>query len=176
MTITRPDIAYAVHVIFQFMHAPRTTHLHTVKHIFCYFQGISKHGLWFCPTTSPTLVVAYFDTDWAAYRDSCRSTIGYAVFLGPNLIPWCSKKQLTGSKSSAETKYRAIGYTVVETIWICKLLYDLGVSLSIPVCIYCNNLSATYMSANRSKHIAVDYHNNFKMRMTFIQFQWAIAI
>jgi len=33
LTMTRPDIAYIVHVVFQYMHAPHTTHLHAVKRI-----------------------------------------------------------------------------------------------------------------------------------------------
>jgi len=57
----------------------------------------------------------------------------------------------------------AIGYTVVETIWIRKLLYDLGIVIPDPVSLYYDNISATYMSANLihhdcSKHIAIDYH------------------
>ena len=39
-----------------------------------------------------------------------------------------------------------IGYTVAETIWIRKLLYDLGVTLSTPIRLYCDNLSAPYFS------------------------------
>jgi len=71
--------------------------------------------------------------------------------------------QPTVSKSSSEAEYWAIGYTVAKTVWVRKLLYDLGVSLPTPAHLYCDNLSATYMATNpvqhdRSKHIAVDYH------------------
>ena len=67
------------------------------------------------------------------------------------------------TKSSTEAEYRAIGYTVAKTIWIHKLLFYLRVTLSTPILLYYDNLSATCMSANpveydRSKHIAVDYH------------------
>ena len=73
LTMTRPDITYAVHVS-QFVHAPYTTHLHAVKHIFRYLQGTSAHSLWFRPTTSSIMVVAYSDADWAGRKDSCQST------------------------------------------------------------------------------------------------------
>ena len=130
---------------------------------FHYLQVSLENGLWFLPTSFSTLVVGYSDADWAGYRDSCHSTIRYAVFLGPNLIAWCFKKQPTVSKSSTEADYRAIGYTVVETIKIHKLLFNLGVTFFTPVCLYCNNLSATYMSVNsvqhdHSKHTAMDCH------------------
>ena len=119
----RHDIAYAVHVVFQFMHAPRTTHLYAVKRIFLYLKGTLTHGLFLRPSTSPSIVIAYYDVDWAGCKDSCRSTTGYAVYLDPNLIVWRSKKQPTVSKSSTEAEYCAFGYTVAETVCIRKLLY-----------------------------------------------------
>lgn len=145
------------------MHAPRTTHLHAVKRIFRYLQGTLDHGLLLRPSATSTIIVAYSDADWAGCKDSCRSTTGYAVYFGPNLIAWRSKKQPTVSKSSTEAEYRAIGYTVAETIRIRKRLCDLGIVITTPTSLYCDNVSATYMTANpvmhdRSKHIAVDYH------------------
>ena len=86
------------------MHVPRTTHLHAVKRSFCYLQGTLEHGLWFRPTSTPTLVVAYSDADWACCKDTCFSTAGYAIFLSPNVIAWHFKKQPTVSKSSTETE------------------------------------------------------------------------
>ena len=54
-------------------------------------------------------------------------------------------------------------YTVAKSIWIHKLLADLGLCLSSPTKVYCDNVSASYMTVNpiqynRSKHTAVDYH------------------
>ncbi|XP_021725051.1 uncharacterized protein LOC110692353 [Chenopodium quinoa] len=145
------------------MHAPRTTHLHALKRIFRYLRGTSEYGLFLHSTGSPTIVIAYLDTDWAGCPDGRRSTIGYAVFLGKNLISWRSKKQPTVSKSSTEAEYRAVAYTAAETIWLKQLLADLDYFLRRPVTLYCDNVSATYPTSNpvqhdRSKHIDVDYH------------------
>lgn len=129
LTMTRLDIAYAVHVVSQYMHA---TDSHAVKPIFRYLQGTLSFGLLLRLASTPLVIFAYSDADWAGCKDSCRSTTGYAVFFGPNLISWCSKKQPTVSKSSTEAEYRAVAYTVVETIWILKLLADLGLRLSSP--------------------------------------------
>ncbi|CAH9063661.1 unnamed protein product [Cuscuta epithymum] len=163
LILTRPDITYAVHLVSQFMHAPRTTHLLAVKRIYRYLQGSVDHGLWLQSNPDISLIVAYSDADWAGCPDSSRSTTGYAVFLGSNLISWRSKKQPTVSKSSTEAEYRAIAYTVQDTLFIRSLLTDMGITISAPVQLRCDNVSASYLAINpiqhdRSKHIKIDYH------------------
>ncbi|CAH9077043.1 unnamed protein product [Cuscuta europaea] len=163
LTLTKPDITYAVHLVSQFMHAPRTTHLLAVKRIFRYLQGTRDHGLWLQRSTRPTCVVAYSDADWAGCLDSSRSTTGFAVFLGPNLISWKSMKQPTVSKSSTKAEYRAIAYTVQDTLHIRSVLFELGYPITKPVHLLCDNISASYLTANpiqhaRSKYIQIDYH------------------
>ncbi|CAH9110232.1 unnamed protein product [Cuscuta epithymum] len=76
LTLTRPDITYVVHLVSQFMHAPRTTHLLAVKRIYRYLQGTSTHGLWLRADKTISVVTAYSDADWAGCPDSSRSTTG----------------------------------------------------------------------------------------------------
>ncbi|KMT09304.1 hypothetical protein BVRB_6g134020 isoform B [Beta vulgaris subsp. vulgaris] len=150
----------------EFMHAPRITHFHAVK--IKNFQISAGHytldyGLYLYSSISPTVVIAYSDADWAGCPDTRCSTTGYVVFLGKNLISWRSKKQPTVSKSSTEAEYRAVAYTAAKTIWLKQLLADIDHFLRRPVIVYCDNVSATYLTANpvyhdRSKHIDVDYH------------------
>jgi len=82
LTMTRPDIAYALHVVFQFMHAPRTTHLHVVMRIFTYLQDTIDHGAFYKSGSKLDLLVAFYDADWVGCPNSCHSTTGFAVFLG----------------------------------------------------------------------------------------------
>ncbi|XP_062013935.1 uncharacterized mitochondrial protein AtMg00810-like [Rosa rugosa] len=163
LTITRPDIAFAVNLVSQFMSQPREPHLIAVKRILHYIKGSLSHGLLFTPQRQPVLLSAYSDVDWAGCPDSRRSTSGYLVYLGSNLISWCSKKQPTIARSSAESEYRSLAHASAETTWLGYLLYELGARIQFPILLHCDNLSTTYMASNpvfhaRTKHIELDYH------------------
>ncbi|XP_015165149.1 uncharacterized mitochondrial protein AtMg00810-like [Solanum tuberosum] len=163
LTLIRPDIAYVVNVVSQFIHAHRTTHLHCVKRIFRYLHGTTHYELFLRASSSISLVVVYSDVDWATCPDTRRSTTGFDVFLGSNLISWRVKKQPIVSRSSTEAQYKAIAYTVAKTSWIHHVLCEFGLNLREPIRVLCDNVSSTYMSRNpvfhdRSKHIDIDNH------------------
>ncbi|GJS97884.1 ribonuclease H-like domain-containing protein [Tanacetum coccineum] len=99
------------------------------------------------------------DADWAGCPTTRRSTSRYCVFLGNNLLSWSSKRQPTLSRSSAEAEYRG----VAETCWIRNLLRELHTPLSSATIVYCDNVSAVYLSSNPvqhqcTKHIEIDIH------------------
>jgi hypothetical protein len=91
LTLTRPDIAFPVNKVCQFLHAPTTVYWAVVKRILKYVKQSSKLGLKIRKSDS-TLVCAFSDTDWAESIDNRRSTGGFAVFLGSNLISWSARK------------------------------------------------------------------------------------
>ncbi|XP_071729406.1 uncharacterized mitochondrial protein AtMg00810-like [Rutidosis leptorrhynchoides] len=162
LTFTRPDICYAVQQICLFMHDPREQHMSALKRILRYLQGTLDHGLQLY-ASSPTSLTAYSDADWAGCPSTRRSTSGYCVFLGSNLLSWSSKRQMTPSRSSAEAEYRGVANAVAETCWLRNLLRELHCSLFSATLVYCDNVSAVYMSGNpvqhqRTKHIEIDIH------------------
>ncbi|KAK5846671.1 hypothetical protein PVK06_002968 [Gossypium arboreum] len=88
---TRPDIAYAVGVVSQFMHNPKESHLRAVYQILQYLKGTPGKGILFKKGENLTLE-AYTDADYAGSMVDRRSTSGYCTFLGGNLVTWRSKK------------------------------------------------------------------------------------
>ncbi|GLU01816.1 hypothetical protein SLE2022_191000 [Rubroshorea leprosula] len=157
LTITRPGIAYAVHVVSQFMATPRSTHYAVVLRIIRYIKGTIFHGLHFSAHSSLELR-AYFDADWAGDFDDRKSTIGYCLFLGDSLISWHSKKQTVPSRSSTEAEYRALGDTTSELLNLHWLLKDMSVPQPPAINLYCDNQSAMQIAHNdvfheRTKHI-----------------------
>jgi hypothetical protein len=111
LTMTRPDLQYAVQQACLHMHNPTTAHQGLVKRILRYIRGTTALGL-HLRRSSHSDLTAYSDTDWAGCPDTRRSTSGYCVFMGDSLISWSSKRQTTVSRSSAEAEYRGVAHAV----------------------------------------------------------------
>jgi hypothetical protein len=133
-----------------------------MKHILRYLRGMSDYGLLLRRSRSIDLAV-YTDADWAGCPDTRRSTSGYAVFLGDNLVSWSVKRQTVVSRSSAEAEYRAVANGVAEATWLRQLLLELQAPPSRCTLVYCDNISVVYLSNNpvqhqRTKHVEIDLH------------------
>ncbi|XP_019189092.1 PREDICTED: uncharacterized protein LOC109183453 [Ipomoea nil] len=129
LTITRPDLSYAVNRLF----------------------------------SASSAIHAFSDSDWAGCPLDRKSTSGYAVFLGTNLVSWLSRKQRTVTHSSTEAEYKALADVSAEVTWIVSLLRELGLHTGESTTLWCDNLGATYLCANpmfhaRTKHVEIDFH------------------
>jgi hypothetical protein len=108
-------------------------------------------------------LIAYSDINWASCPDTRRSTSGLCIFYGGNLVSWSSKHQNTVSRSSTEVEYRGVANAVLEASWLWQLLIELHQPLSRSNVVFCDNVSAMYLSKNpvqheRTKHIKIDLH------------------
>jgi hypothetical protein len=162
LTMTRPDLAYAVQQVCLHMHDPRDRHLAIIKRILRYVRGTTSSGL-LLPASSSLDIIAYSDADWAGCPNTRRSTSGYYVYLGGALVIWSSKRQATVSRSSAEAEYCAVANAVADCVWLRQLLNELGFSPPKAMVVFCDNISAVYMSTNPvhhrgMKHIKLDIH------------------
>ncbi|KAK9912116.1 hypothetical protein M0R45_035990 [Rubus argutus] len=160
LTITRPDIAFAVNQVCQFMHHPTSTHWIAIKRILRYIKNTYSHGLFYRPGSFT--LTAYSDTNYAGDPDDRISTGGSCIYLGPNLVSWSSKKQQGVSRSSTEAEYRQLAYTAATISWFQQLFRDLRLPLSYPK-LWCDNISAISLASNpvfhtRTRHVEVDYH------------------
>ncbi|GJW19927.1 putative RNA-directed DNA polymerase [Tanacetum coccineum] len=178
VTLSRLDITFAVNKVYQYMHSLTENHWSVVKRILCYLHGTVEHGMLIRHSFGSTLqdfsdvlwkgnpdtsLEAFSDADWAGDSNDRRSMGGFAIYLGSNLISWTTHKQRTVSYSSTEAKYKALADIVVELTWFQALLNELGIRPSSAPILWCDNLGATYLSANpifhaRTKHVEIDYH------------------
>ncbi|XP_068304448.1 uncharacterized mitochondrial protein AtMg00810-like [Pyrus communis] len=85
LTITRPDIAYSISLVSQFMHSPTLIHWEIVKRILRYLKGsigrdllMKKHG--------SNHIMAFTDADWAGNALDRKSITSFCTFVGGNLV------------------------------------------------------------------------------------------
>ena len=126
-----------------------------------HLKGTLAHGLRF--NLGSFVINGYLDADWEGDAMDRRSTTGYCVFLGSNLISWSAKKQPTVARSSTDAKHRPLSQLAAEVTWIRMLLADLSISSPSVSVLWCDNLSALSLATNPVfhaciKHIEVDYH------------------
>ncbi|GJT67720.1 retrovirus-related pol polyprotein from transposon TNT 1-94 [Tanacetum coccineum] len=138
LTVTRPDISFATQLLSKFSQAPRTLHMKALKRVLRYIK--------LCPG-----------------QVTRRLVTGYAIFLGPCLISWSSKKQTVVSRSSTEAEYRALPDCTCELTWLKCLFKDLNLQVQNPIPIFCDNSSTISLASNpiqhdRTKHIEIDCH------------------
>ncbi|RVW42679.1 Retrovirus-related Pol polyprotein from transposon RE2 [Vitis vinifera] len=162
LTITRSDISFPVSVVSQFLQSPCDSHWDAVIRILRYIKSTPSQGVLY-ENRGHTQVVGYTDADWADSPIDRRSTSGYCVFIGGNLISWKSKKQDVVARSIAEAEYRAMALATCELIWLRHLLRELRFGKDEQMKLICDNQAALHIASNpvfheRTKHIEVDCH------------------
>nr|CAD1839764.1 unnamed protein product [Ananas comosus var. bracteatus] len=151
LTITRPEITYAVSTLSQCMQQPRRPHLDAMHRLVRYLKEAPGQGLFF-PSQGKLKLISYCDADWAGCPTTRRSMTGYCIFLRSELVSWKSKKQATVSRSSAEAEYRSMAAVTCELTWLRYLLRDLRIEHPEPVRLFCDNQAAIHIAANPIYH------------------------
>ena len=123
LTLTRPDISYAVDVMSRYMQNPKKPHLEAVPRILRYVKSTLGYGLY--KKGRDCKLACFCDADYAGNHDTRRSTTGYVFMLRSLEISWCSKRQPTMSLSTTEAEYRVATMATQESTWLMQLLKDL---------------------------------------------------
>jgi hypothetical protein len=166
LMFTRSDIVYVVQQVCLHMHTLREPHLTALKRILCYFHGFIDFGLLLRPSPTFELVV-YTYADWVGCLDTRRSTSGYVVFLGVNLMT--SSLGLRSDNLSPSASALRPSIALWPTAWPRPLgSASLFRSSTTPLLerftlVYCDNISAVYLSTNpvqhqHTKHVEIDLH------------------
>lgn len=100
LTLTRPNISYAVQCLSQVMHAPLKLHMRLALRVLRYLKSSPGRGMSISKGNLFDLKV-FVDVDWGKRLGTRRSVTGFCVYLGNSLVSWKSKKQSTVSRSTA---------------------------------------------------------------------------
>lgn len=162
LTTTRPDIMYGVSLISRFMSNPTEVHWSAAKRILRYIQGTTELGILYKNEEMVDLI-AFTDSDFAGDLNDRKSTSGYVFMLGKGAVSWSSKKQPVVALSTTEAEYIAAASCACQSIWLRKLLENLGHIGEKSSVINCDNSSTIQLSKNsvfhgKSKHIDVKFH------------------
>jgi len=162
LTNYRPDIAFAVQYLSQFLQTPTQVHMTAALHTLRYVKKDPSQGLFFNDDPDFSLQ-AFCDSDWAQCPCTRRSVSGFVILFGGSLISWKSKKQPTVALSSAEAEYRSMRAVTAELAWLTRLFSEFQVPSILPVLVKSDSLAAIYIARNpvfheRTKHIELDCH------------------
>ncbi|XP_021991814.1 uncharacterized mitochondrial protein AtMg00810-like [Helianthus annuus] len=169
---TRPDIAYAVRYLSQYMHKPTEAHSQIAFRLLRYLKGAPGLGIMFKQSDTFQLT-AYADSDWSKCVDSRRSVTGFCIFLGNSLVSWKNKKQSVVSRSSAKAEYRSMCSATCEILWFTNILRELGINVNLPVTLRCDNTTAISIAANPVFH---DKTKHFEVALFFLREKIAAGI
>ena len=126
LIVTRFDIAYSISVVSQYMSSPTIDHWPAVEQIPCYLKGAPRRGILY-NNHGHNRLECFTNAYWARYKEDRRSTSGYYVFVGGNLVSWKSKKQSVVSRSRAESGYKAMARSACKIMWLHQLLAEIGI-------------------------------------------------
>ncbi len=168
MVLTRPDIAFVLGKLAQYMSDPSEHHGHALKSLMRYLNSTASQKLRYGPGGAHKHFVMYSDANWASDKSTRKSVSGsVAIFYG-SPISWSSKRQRSVATSSCESEYMALSACVKQGQWIAQVFRDLGYAKFIgknPSCVQMlgDNQGALALVQNPhlhewSKHIDICYH------------------
>ncbi|WVZ85112.1 hypothetical protein U9M48_032067 [Paspalum notatum var. saurae] len=154
LTLTRPDIQFAVCLCARYQASPRISHRQAVKRIFRYLNFAPELGLWYS-------LGGFSDADHAGCRIDRKSTSGTCQLLRTSLVSWSSRKQASVALSTTEAEYIAAASCCSQLLWMKATLSDFGLRFGrIPLLvdsIFAISIVKNPVLHSRTKHIDVRF-------------------
>ncbi|XP_019107166.1 uncharacterized mitochondrial protein AtMg00810-like [Beta vulgaris subsp. vulgaris] len=147
LSVTRPDLAYLVHILSRFMQSPHINHWEAALRVIRYLKGTHGQGILLWADSDLTLA-GWCDSGWAACPLTCRSLTGWLVFLSASPISKKTKKQATVPRSSAEAEYFSMAAVTCDLKWLKGLLLNLGIHHPIAIRLFCDSQYALHLAKN----------------------------
>ena len=151
MVQTKPDLAYSVSRLAQFMSNPTEQHWAALKRILRYLQGSKDLGNCYKHAPGNLTMSVWTDSSWGEDPDDSRSTNGYLVLMAGGPVAWKSTKQQSVALSSTEAEYMGQTMTATQTMWTRGLLKELQIKGTIPknaTVIFADNQGAIKLAEN----------------------------
>jgi hypothetical protein len=144
----------------------RTRHFAVLLDVVRYVGGTASRGITYGGMGHP--LGFWCDANFAACRDTRRSTTGWMVTMYGGAVSWSSKKQATAAASTMDAEYQACGAAAREGMSLRKALGEMALLssdflLGGRVIIRCDNKAALSLCKDRKegqrvKHIDVIHH------------------
>jgi hypothetical protein len=180
VTRTRPDIAYPVSYLWQFLYAPSKSHLTAAKCLLRYIIGTKNLKLSFPRSDASEITLeGYSDSEYGHCLDTWQSISSNLFQLNNSTICWHSKKQKSVMTSTYEGEYMALALATKQWIWLTNALNELNMPVT-NTTMFCNNkatidIAYNYKIGDRSKHIDIVYHlvhgNVESAQISLLQFE-----
>jgi hypothetical protein len=158
---TRPDIAYAVIAMSQFMVDPSKEHTNKALHIIKYVKSTVNAKIVYNKGEKEGLI-GYADSDWGTCKSTGKSITGYLIKLAGAPVSWVSRKQKTVALSSTEAEYMSMTDVIQQVKWMTNLYTELGFKVH-EVDMNIDNQGVIFTGQNnvtdgKTKHINIKYH------------------
>ena len=146
---TRPDIAFPVGLLSQFVENPGRIHWEAVKRVYRYLCGTRGWKLVYGSTTNDLL--GYKDADGAS-QEHRHAISGYAFLIDGGAVSWSSRKQELVTLSTAEAEYVAATHAAKEGLWLRRFIAEVFAPLETPLTLYSDSRSAIALTQDGSYH------------------------
>ena len=137
VVVSRPDAAFAVSTLLQFIQNPGPTHWEELKHVIIFLSSTKDLWLTFGRRSKPA-VEGFCDADWGGQKHH-HSISGYLFHMGAGAISWSSKKQHVVALSSTEAEYITQTHMAKEALSLCSFLWELRSMPDDPLILNCDN-------------------------------------